>query len=103
MSVIEVVQLGDLVGRRLDNGPPYLSRRNAITDVAQMNRISTDALDLDAALTCIQCRRIQCRETFLIYPDGVEYALHGESTLCAGQQRPAPPLDAPVRGNSGVG
>ena len=68
-----------------------------------MNRISTNALDMDPPLRRVQGCRIQCSEATPVYTDRVEYALHGESTLCAGEQRPASRLDAPVSRNSGKG
>src|SRR5215204_4051595 len=68
-----------------------------------MNRISANTLDTNPPLRRGQGRRIQCSKTVLVYADRVEYALHGKSALCAGQQRPAPRLNAPVGRNSGMG
>jgi hypothetical protein len=68
-----------------------------------MDRIGADALDQNPILRCIKRRCVQCSETVPVNTDCVEYALHGQSTLCAGEQRPALRLDAPVGGNSGVG
>ena len=62
-----VVQLGDLVGGGLDDGTPYFTRRDAIAEVPQMNRISANTLDMDPPLRCVQGRRIQCGETALVY------------------------------------
>ena len=42
-------------------------------------------------------RCVQCSKTVAVYTECVEYPLHGESTLRAGEQRPAPGLDAPIR------